>query len=106
MKALQAPFATINAVACHYFQSMQGFQQNLLTAGLAADPGIIATGIMRPDISVEQILTLPLFANALQKQNAAKEEHRRKLRAEMMQENAARDLDAGKEDEGKAKKQR
>ena len=76
---------------------MQSFRQNLLTAGLAVDPGIIATGIMRPDITVKQILTLPLFVNAFQKQNASKEEHRRKLRAEMMQENAT---------EGKAKKQR
>ena len=78
-KALQAPFATISAVAFDYFQSVQGFRQKLLASGLAADPGILGTGIMRPDITPEQIMTKPLFANALRKQNAAKEENRRKL---------------------------
>ena len=47
-------------------------------------------------------MTMPLFANALWKQNAAKEEHRRRLQAEKMQADAA---DAVKE-RGRAWKQR
>ena len=43
---------------------------------------------------------------ALQKQNAAKEENRRKLRAELMQGKATKVPHAGKEDKSKAKKQR
>ena len=93
-KALQAPFATISAVAFDYFQSVQGFCQELLASGLAADPGILGTGIMRPDITPEQIMAMPLFADALRKRNAAKEEHRRSLQAEKMQADAA---GAGKE---------
>ena len=104
--ALQAPYVAINAVACDYVHSVQNFQQNLLIAGLAEDPGIIATGIMRPEISVERILRLPPFVNALQKQNEAKEEYRRKLRAELMKGKATEVPDEGKVDKSKAKKQR
>ena len=80
MVALQAGAVSVSAVTCKSAKSAE-FPAEYQIAGFAEDPGVKATGIMRPDMPLEQVLAMPPFVNALQKQRDAKDDDCHRMRA-------------------------
>ena len=65
---------SVSAVARDNIERWQDFQQSLRTSGFANHPGIVATGIMQANMTVEQLLGMALFVQAMQRKRAERRE--------------------------------
>ena len=68
-RSLNALDAVIATVAEQYVSNVRQFQADLQEQGLADHPSIAATGIMRESPTVQQVMALPPFVQALRRKN-------------------------------------